>query len=130
MVSTLIDSSSIVAQSMAMFSRLSYLERRPQCISDERATTYSQWQAQGSQRGGDIYRFDNAGIWKDVVYDCPNAKLMEQKKFMKIGLSTEAFRSYVPIIQMEVENFMKRSSAFKGPKGTANIPPAMAEITI
>ncbi|TGO33637.1 hypothetical protein BHYA_0235g00140 [Botrytis hyacinthi] len=67
---------------------------------------------------------------KDVVYDCPNAKLMEQKKFMKIGLSTEAFRSYVPIIQMEVENFMKRSSAFKGPKGTADIGPAMAEITI
>ncbi|KAG9243464.1 CYP51, eburicol 14 alpha-demethylase [Calycina marina] len=66
----------------------------------------------------------------DVVYDCPNAKLMEQKKFMKIGLSSEAFRSYVPIIQGEVENFIKRSPTFKGPKGTADIVAAMSEITI
>ncbi|KAF4636086.1 hypothetical protein G7Y89_g2001 [Cudoniella acicularis] len=66
----------------------------------------------------------------DVVYDCPNSKLMEQKKFMKIGLTTEAFRSYVPIIQDEVESFIKRSSEFKGQKGTVNIPDSMAEITI
>lgn len=67
---------------------------------------------------------------KDVVYDCPNAKLMEQKKFMKIGLTTEAFRSYVPQITEEVNNFIKRSPAFKGQKGTVNIPEVMAEITI
>lgn len=85
---------------------------------------------------------------QDVVYDCPNAKLMEQKKvcarlmnmelklrlmaaqFMKIGLTTDAFRSYVPIIQQEVETFVKRSADFKGQKGTVNIPSNMAEITI
>nr|ABE01107.1 14alpha demethylase [Blumeriella jaapii] len=67
---------------------------------------------------------------KDVVYDCPNAKLMEQKKFMKIGLTTEAFKQYVPIIQDEVETFIKRSAAFKGQSGTADIPAQMAEITI
>ncbi|KAH8676697.1 cytochrome P450 [Tricladium varicosporioides] len=66
----------------------------------------------------------------DVVYDCPNSKLMEQKKFMKIGLTTEAFRSYVPIIQDEVETFIKRCADFKGQKGTVNIPDVMAEITI
>ena len=49
---------------------------------------------------------------------------------MKIGLSTEAFRSYVPIIQQEVETFIKRSADFKGQKGTVNIPVSMAEITI
>jgi sterol 14-demethylase len=49
---------------------------------------------------------------------------------MKIGLTTDAFRSYVPIIQDEVESFIKRSAVFKGQKGTVNIPPAMAEITI
>ena len=49
---------------------------------------------------------------------------------MKIGLTTEAFRSYVPIIQGEVEQFVKKSSSFKGSKGTINIPPSMAEITI
>jgi len=67
---------------------------------------------------------------KDVVYDCPNAKLMEQKKFMKIGLTTEAFRAYVPQISEEVTNFIKTSGKFKGQKGTIDIPQAMAEITI
>ncbi|PBP22670.1 14alpha demethylase [Diplocarpon rosae] len=67
---------------------------------------------------------------KDVVYDCPNSKLMEQKKFMKIGLTTEAFKSYVPIIQDEVETFIKGSSAFKGHAGKVDIPAQMAEITI
>ncbi|RDW64113.1 eburicol 14 alpha-demethylase CYP51 [Coleophoma crateriformis] len=50
--------------------------------------------------------------------------------FMKIGLTTEAFRSYVPIIQDEVENFIKRSPAFKGQKGSFDVGPTMAEITI
>ncbi|PMD51834.1 14 alpha-demethylase [Hyaloscypha bicolor E] len=67
---------------------------------------------------------------EDVVYDCPNSKLMEQKKFMKVGLTTDAFKSYVPIIQDEVETFVKRSSVFKGQKGTVNISESMAEITI
>ncbi|CAL3962168.1 unnamed protein product [Diplocarpon coronariae] len=67
---------------------------------------------------------------KDVVYDCPNSKLMEQKKFMKIGLTTEAFKSYVPIIQDEVETFIKGSSEFKGHAGKVDIPSQMAEITI
>lgn len=39
---------------------------------------------------------------KDVVYDCPNHLLMEQKKFMKVGLSTDAFKSYIPLIRNEV----------------------------
>jgi cytochrome P450 len=34
----------------------------------------------------------------DVVYDCPNSKLMEQKKFVKFGLTTDALRSYVSVI--------------------------------
>ncbi|KAH0562998.1 Sterol 14-alpha demethylase, partial [Trichoglossum hirsutum] len=66
----------------------------------------------------------------DVVYDCPNAKLMEQKKFVKFGLTSEALRSYVPLIADEVHDYIKRSPAFKGPSGAINIPPAMAEITI
>ncbi|OAA66736.1 eburicol 14a-demethylase [Niveomyces insectorum RCEF 264] len=67
---------------------------------------------------------------KDVVYDCPNAKLMEQKKFMKIALTTEAFRSYVPIISDEITSYFKRSPDFKGASGDVNIPPKVAEITI
>jgi sterol 14-demethylase len=67
---------------------------------------------------------------RDVVYDCPNAKLMEQKKFMKIALTTDAFRSYVPIISGEVQSYFKRSPAFKAKSGVVDIPKNMAEITI
>ena len=85
----------------------------------------------------------------DVVYDCPNAKLMEQKKvrrsdsaellvsrianveqFVKFGLTSESLRSYVPLIVGEIEDFVKRSAYFKGAGGTVNIPKAMAELTI
>ncbi|KAI0855409.1 cytochrome P450 [Xylaria cubensis] len=67
---------------------------------------------------------------KDVVYDCPNSKLMEQKKFMKIALTTQAFQSYVPIISDEVNNYLKRSPDFKGKSGVVNISKSMAQITI
>jgi sterol 14-demethylase len=32
---------------------------------------------------------------KDVVYDVPNDVFMEQKKFVKVGLSNENYRAYV-----------------------------------
>ncbi|MCJ1471879.1 Lanosterol 14-alpha-demethylase [Lambiella insularis] len=67
---------------------------------------------------------------KGVVYDCPNAKLMEQKKFVKYGLTAEALRSYVPLIVAEVTNFLENNPAFRGSKGTFNVPAVMAEITI
>ncbi|KAL5121953.1 Lanosterol 14-alpha-demethylase [Pleosporales sp. CAS-2024a] len=67
---------------------------------------------------------------KDVVYDCPNAKLMEQKKFVKFGLTQDALRSYVTIITQEVEDFVKRHKAFKGQKGTVEVTKVMAELTI
>lgn len=63
-----------------------------------------------------------------VVYDCPNSKLMEQKKFVKFGLTTEAFRQYVHLIQRESELFI--SNKFQTSRGTIDICPAMAELTI
>ncbi|KAI4103299.1 MAG: hypothetical protein L6R37_003927 [Teloschistes peruensis] len=65
-----------------------------------------------------------------VVYDCPNAKLMEQKKFVKFGLTSESLRSYVPLIENEVMEFVKRVPSLQGAKGTVNIPAVMAEMTI
>lgn len=64
----------------------------------------------------------------DVVYDCPNSKLMEQKKFVKFGLTTEAFKQYVSLIQTETEKFINEK--FAAPRGTVDIAPAMAELTI
>lgn len=74
---------------------------------------------------------------KEVVYDVPNAVLMEQKKLVKVGLSTENFKVYVPQITDEVETFIRKDpdfSAFqKGqPKavGVVDIFKTMSEITI
>lgn len=66
----------------------------------------------------------------DVVYDCPNAKLMEQKKFMKLRLSQEALESYVLLAENEVNDYIKTLPALKGEKGIIDISTSMAEITI
>ncbi|KAG6841440.1 hypothetical protein C0991_011110 [Blastosporella zonata] len=49
---------------------------------------------------------------KDVVYDVPNEVFMEQKRFVKVGLTSDNFRSYVGMIEEEVEDFMAHDSAF------------------
>lgn len=38
-----------------------------------------------------------------VAYDVPNSVLVQQKKFIKYGLSTDNFKRYVPIIASEVK---------------------------
>lgn len=50
---------------------------------------------------------------KDVVYDCPNEKLMEQKKFIKIGLSMDNMRTYVGMIENEVSQFLRKDPSFR-----------------
>ncbi|CEG81960.1 Putative Lanosterol 14-alpha demethylase [Rhizopus microsporus] len=50
----------------------------------------------------------------EVVYDAPHNVFMEQKRFIKAGLHSEAFRQHVPMIVEEVENFFKD---FKKPTG-------------
>ncbi|KAF2765181.1 14-alpha-demethylase [Teratosphaeria nubilosa] len=70
---------------------------------------------------------------KDVVYDCPNAKLMEQKKFVKYGLTTSAFRSYVSLITQEVKQMFSKdapSKRFAANSGTIDVPSTFAELTI
>ncbi|KAJ5640386.1 Eburicol 14-alpha-demethylase [Penicillium herquei] len=67
---------------------------------------------------------------RHVVYDCPNAKLMEQKKFVKFGLTSEALRSYVRLITTEVDEFVKTSPAFQASKGTFDVSKIISEITI
>lgn len=70
---------------------------------------------------------------KEVVYDVPNHVLMEQKKFVKFGMSVENFKKYVPMIVEEVQHYIKTSSAFgsgKLDRGTTPLMKAMPEITI
>jgi sterol 14alpha-demethylase len=73
---------------------------------------------------------------KDVVYDVPNDVFMEQKKFVKVGLSIDNFRAYVGMIEEEVEDFLKSDPAFSSlhsptPSwGKFDATDTMAEITI
>jgi sterol 14-demethylase len=49
---------------------------------------------------------------KGVVYDVPNEIFMQQKKFIKVGLSTENFKAYVGMIEGEIEDFINHDPAF------------------
>ncbi|KAG2365573.1 cytochrome P450 [Suillus spraguei] len=49
---------------------------------------------------------------KGVIYDVPEEVYMEQKKSIKVGLSTKSFRPYVSMIEQEVDNFMRGNKAF------------------
>ena len=44
----------------------------------------------------------------EVVYDVPNHVLMEQKKFVKFGLTTDNFRRYVGLIRTEVRDYISK----------------------
>ncbi|PYH45087.1 cytochrome P450 [Aspergillus saccharolyticus JOP 1030-1] len=66
----------------------------------------------------------------DVVYDCPNSKLMEQKKFVKYGLTQTALESHVQLIEQETLDFLRTSPWFQGSAGVFDVPAAMSELTI
>lgn len=68
-----------------------------------------------------------------VIYDCPNARLMEQKKFVKGALTRDAFKSYVPQIREEIVHYFQTSKNFKlGERkhGISNVMATQPEITI
>jgi sterol 14-demethylase len=48
-----------------------------------------------------------------VVYDAPNDKFMEQKKFVKAGLSITNLRAYVRMIEEEVADYLAKDPAFQ-----------------
>ncbi|KAJ3516122.1 hypothetical protein NMY22_g14283 [Coprinellus aureogranulatus] len=50
---------------------------------------------------------------KDVVYDVPNEKFMEQKRFVKVGLSTDNLRAYVRMIEEEVLDYINNDPVFQ-----------------
>ncbi|KAL8286891.1 hypothetical protein RQP46_003897 [Phenoliferia psychrophenolica] len=45
----------------------------------------------------------------EVVYDVPNEIFMQQKKFVKVGLTTENFKKYVGIIREEVLDYFSKT---------------------
>ncbi|KAG7661532.1 ERG11 [[Candida] subhashii] len=70
---------------------------------------------------------------KGVIYDCPNSRLMEQKKFAKFALTTDSFKRYVPKIREEILSYFKDSENFQMSKkksGVANVMKTQPEVTI
>ncbi|KAL2061274.1 hypothetical protein VTL71DRAFT_7547 [Oculimacula yallundae] len=52
---------------------------------------------------------------RNIIYDCPNSKLMEQKKFVKFGLTQRALEQHVPLIENEVLSYIATSPTFQSP---------------
>lgn len=70
---------------------------------------------------------------KGVIYDCPNHRLMDQKKFAKSALTRDQFRSYVPRIQEEILDYFKTCSDFSMTErnnGVADVMKTQPEMTI
>jgi sterol 14alpha-demethylase len=74
---------------------------------------------------------------KDVVFDIPNEKFMEQKRFVKVGLTTDNFRAYVGMIEDEVDEFLAHDPAFSvfqsgdtSEWGSFDASKALGEITV
>ena len=79
----------------------------------------------------DVYRPLTTPVFgTDVVYDCPNAKLVEQKRFVKFGLTQAALEAHVRLIEQETVDYIKTSGAFKGQAGIVDAPAVLAQITI
>lgn len=55
---------------------------------------------------------------------------MEQKKFVKFGLTQRALEAHVPLIENEVLDYIKTTPEWKGASGVVDISGAMAEITL
>nr|WAX55076.1 lanosterol 14 alpha-demethylase [Cryptococcus gattii] len=69
---------------------------------------------------------------KGVVYDCPNEMLMQQKKFIKSGLTTESLQSYPPMITSECEDFFTKEVGISSqkPSITLDLLKSMSELII
>lgn len=67
---------------------------------------------------------------KGVVYDCPNEMLMQQKRMVKFGLSTENFQAYVPMITEETHGFLSHDLHLGNKWQGFDALEAMSELTI
>ncbi|KAK8864202.1 hypothetical protein IAR55_001448 [Kwoniella newhampshirensis] len=70
---------------------------------------------------------------KGVVYDCPNEMLMQQKKFIKSGLTTEALQSYPPLIRDECQEYFANTLGINPSRPSSkkvDLLHAMAELII
>lgn len=70
---------------------------------------------------------------RGVIYDCPNHRLMDQKKFAKTALTKDRFRKYVPRILDEVLDYFRTCNDFRMAErnnGVADVMKTQPEMTI
>ncbi|KAH8175212.1 cytochrome p450 domain-containing protein [Sarocladium implicatum] len=65
-----------------------------------------------------------------VIYDCPNERLMEHKRIVRDGFSTDSLRKYVPGMVKEVEDYIRGPYEFTGKSGICNVTEAIAQIAL
>ncbi|KAJ1797635.1 Lanosterol 14-alpha-demethylase [Coemansia sp. RSA 2399] len=63
-----------------------------------------------------------------VVYDVPNAVLMEQKRMVKAGLSIDNFRAYIPIFIKEVNMYVDKH--WTKDEGTVDLLQSISEMIV
>ncbi|KAJ4260788.1 Sterol 14-alpha demethylase cyp51c [Fusarium falciforme] len=66
----------------------------------------------------------------EFILNGKHADLNAERGLLKLGLTTEALRAYIPKFVKEVEDYVNTSPYFKGETGQVNITEVMAEITI
>jgi sterol 14alpha-demethylase len=68
---------------------------------------------------------------KGVLYDIPNAKLMDQKRLLKDGFTSAALRSYMPQFVYETSHYLATNTAFANKtSGMVDISSVLAEISL
>ena len=65
-----------------------------------------------------------------VIYDVDNARLMDQKRLVKEGFSSQNLRAYVPQFIYEVEQYVNTNREFRGDSGVCDVSTVLSEITL
>ncbi|KAJ4319318.1 Sterol 14-alpha demethylase cyp51c [Fusarium piperis] len=83
------------------------------------------------QKGNEfILNGKHADLNAEEVYGKLTTPVFGKEVLLKLGLTTEALRAYIPKFVKEVEDYVSTSPYFKGESGQVNITEVMAEITI
>ncbi|KAJ3463496.1 hypothetical protein MRS44_008282 [Fusarium solani] len=83
------------------------------------------------QKGNEfILNGKHADLNAEEVYGKLTTPVFGKEVLLKLGLTTEALRAYIPKFVKEVEDYVNTSPYFKGETGQVNITEVMAEITI
>jgi sterol 14-demethylase len=74
----------------------------------------------------EVYGFMTAVFGKNVVYDAEPTKRKQQMQHMSVNLKSNKLRTYVPKIERETREYLKRW----GDSGEVNLLDALSELTI